>query len=1412
MAPEKPLVANPLYESNLNSTQKQLASAMAQKASNILDYKNFNRFTNESQLARENFSSLSIPWGFSWSDFQLSDLDTIPNWKAIIKNLDENWNGWIRNIIISNFKNKIKTQLNTLSAGRWDAFETEINAIDDLDMKGFWKKAKEFLDLEKTAWNITDSDVTTLLSTKVKWNEIEQKVFNVLPDETLQVAVQTGAWERLQRWESVWRWYIWRLPSIQQKLSNIGAVLGIENIENYLNDSQYNELKIALTTIPVVSLFAYLNEGKPIKVETDEWEKTFDEGIEHKKQILQAIRNGQFDDDKKFAFAQAFWLDNESDYTFLFDGPNSQWDKILDAIFDPDKKSVTVDFPWAGSIPLELGEKNIFFRTKNWNEKGENIENMALFFDHKLKPLDPQFDDVLNDIWVDRKIKFWDKTLYSWYKISAIDENWKNIEGYPLLDMDENWNQILMLYKQHPLNYPSPESVGYTKNPNSVNVLQSQHSLWYEDMAKFLAILAWYKAFDYLTNEQKSKAMQEFRKQSQEANIWNIANYWDYKNQLQQEKERVERENQERLQKLEDEKEKRKIEDQIKIDPFYKERENFSNFIKEKYKGLELDESWMPKIGQHFVMDMNLPSILDDFSQMVVLRIDSIDKSTNTMQLSLHGSENKLPKYEGFRLPIFMSPDWWKSFENRWWIESINHIKNIKNKSEFLNYISSSWTEKWIDKNWLASLVNKPDHWYLMYSDWSGDTKNTSVMKYTLTDTGIILDPVDKNRWWAQKMTFEWFLAFMHKPYIFLSNEEYKATGFNPNEHLPWISKPWKFVGVWAAIWAVKSVFKSWQDYNKKRDELWQAELEQWLFKALRWIPWMSEVATNSWNSKISWMIDDFKKSFDTNAKLDPSPVFNDILKLVAHPKWSHRYKLKVAWAMLYAMENWGLYSRWLREVSGEWKFVRALLWEWHRQAYLKHLEKLKSALSLNPWDDWILDKIANAEVDYLKVVAWHEKEGKIFANMFATDFEDKLDSALRKSENPWAIEEKYNDLKKYNNPWEIYTQIQNWLKNQNINLVIWGMQALIEKQPNVLGRRLLLQTWAIIMFSGIWNRFTKAQRDAFDKIAFSTAHYWMSWTLKSSSATIDALKVFDDLATLENSNITTLWEKINLNANNIDKINSANYSNGLDKRIKNIEERFEENHNIITEIFDPQNPTSVDRIISASINKDSNKWADIFMSKLNSNIGEIGKPLFQGSVKKHNQWVYSSLSTIKNVDEWPKLNFMTSRAKVLDNANYNKAIWEKMLNNEFTFVWGLQKFNEWDQNVLEAYALALLGKKNTEYIAELREKFLEILSDPLRSVFNVWWAEWDKDFGARFPKEVQTWAIATERYFSSVITSNSEIFSNPKELRKFVNNIMKVDKKDAPYWTVTRWQAYDVINNKMKLYNQWLDEYDMAA
>lgn len=1408
MTIEKKILENPAVSNSKNKTQRDLVNAIwldAWKESSWIEYKNFWKFTDEIlewDYYLNNYSNNSLV--FSWSDFSLNDLDQFW-WREIVKSLWEN--KAIENIIISNLKNQLESQIEAKASanwhsGKWAEYISYINKFwENIWIFKFWHQTKEFLQSQESNWALKEDDIKEIKKISVKWEQIQNQVLNSLDWETKKLIIQTWAFYRYQSGKEVWNWYIWRLPSAEQKILTLSNTFSLNWLETYLNDSKYDELKDALTNIQTKDLDRYLNNWDIIEVN---WKKYID-WLKHKKQLLWAIRENSFDWEKKYAFAQIFWLTSQDWYEFLFDWPNSQWEKILDAIFDPDIKSINLDFPWVGSIPLNFWDKNIFLRTKNWSEKASDVSNLSIFFDYHLQPIDPNFASTINDLWVDKKIKFWSHEIFSGYKISAKNElDWKIITGYPRLEIDDDWKEILTLYETHPFATPNANVIGYTSNPNSVNILEKNHSLWYEDMMKFLAILAWYKAFDYLSNDEKSRLMRKFREQNQQQSLENLTWFKTYKQQIEKQNQDEENEKVENDKKL-------KAQEIFDKDPYYSERTSFWQMLKSKYDELEF-ENWLPKKWEKFLLDAGIPSLIDSWNQKLILEIDSIDRKTNQMYVRIFGTENKLRWFEWYTIPIFMSINGWSDFLARPWVEGINpisqQVKKIDNRLEFENYINwvnvAGWINNWTRKN----LATGPSSGYLVRWE-SSDIKNLEVVKYNLHWNNVELE----NMWSGGKkynLTYLGFLAYISKPFSLLTKSEYEASRYNTKENIPWISKPFKFVSVWAAIWAVKSVFKSWQDYNKKRDELGQAELEQWLFRSLKWIPGMSEVANNSWNSKISSIIDDFKKSFDTNAKLDPGPVFQDILKLVKNPKSSHRYKLKVAWAMLFALDKWWIYTRQLASLSGQWYFVQALLWPAHRQAFLKHSDKIKSEIALW-WEKYETNKqkLANAEIDYLnQIVENWWKNASMFTRLFATDFDEKLREWVRKSQWDGLIDEEYKSLTKYWDPEDIFNEAKDALEKQNVWKVLGWLQALVEKLWSSLGRKSFVKLASMIMFSWIWNRFSKNQWETFDKIANSSTYYWMNWATRERSINLQALTIIDDLAILWGAQ-TTLGSQIDLSKDKIENINDSNYIKWFKDRLEKIENWFWSNSgNAFMKIIDWENSAGVWKIAE---NYNQNIGAKLFLDSYTWDLTADPKKAFiDNIVKKNPAWPYSWVNHLtKTSNETARETFWTTRTKHIETSwlNFWQAAFTLASNanilTQISPAWNWETWSMIKDYMEDIRDGKISGKVKIARSIKLKDNISKIL------IWRLWSTSWynfyDNEIRFRgLAPSAKRWIDSFVKYMEKVSDSTS---LSEQEFQKILDwlKIKQAQSDD----TMTNDEANKILSpdKYKKMFDEGLDE-----
>ncbi|HMT00710.1 MAG TPA: hypothetical protein PKC14_00125 [Candidatus Absconditabacterales bacterium] len=285
-----------------------------------------------------------------------------------------------------------------------------------------------------------------------------------------------------------------------------------------------------------------------------------------------------------------------------------------------------------------------------------------------------------------------------------------------------------------------------------------------------------------------------------------------------------------------------------------------------------------------------------------------------------------------------------------------------------------------------------------------------------------------------KKMSYESFMiwcsdkglkGFSHTDYKKITlSEQADAQKMNPDLKKPSGLKWYTFGDVMKFAGGAMSIAKS---YLKEKDEKRAMAFEDWMmmdvqfYKRLTWIPFVGKAFDDAhgkfqsdWDSKIFKKISGEKDSFVKNGSIDAGAVSGEIASLIEKNSGPGAKTYDICGALLYTIENGGLYQRKLRKFAGKGAWVKALFGEQYQQKFLVEVQQkiaaAKAGRSKDVNNDELIDIIVRAEIGFiLATLRTSTGEEKKFERLYSVQFANTLEGSYNNMGSSENVNKEYN-------------------------------------------------------------------------------------------------------------------------------------------------------------------------------------------------------------------------------------------------------------------------------------------------------------------------------------------------------------------------------------------------------------------
>lgn len=295
-----------------------------------------------------------------------------------------------------------------------------------------------------------------------------------------------------------------------------------------------------------------------------------------------------------------------------------------------------------------------------------------------------------------------------------------------------------------------------------------------------------------------------------------------------------------------------------------------------------------------------------------------------------------------------------------------------------------------------------------------------------------------------------------------------------------------------ALKWVKDKFMDKWNSYTKDQADLFEDMLvtDFGLYKAL-WKVLPFRIWQAFWDmhdehilkrdSVILQKIQDIKKAIEGNP--DKSAVVAQVIKPMIAKNQQHKNPLEAAAMLLYMVEKawYGMYSRWLHEYAGQWRWVLALLGKNHQENYLREKEQLLMSMKWK-WDrldNAMRDQLMQLEMRYIVgAIRWDTNQPdklalqKIFWISFASEIEGKFNESISSSK----IDETYKNYMTKASFSQAFEDLKWQVAQGRTNDVIWQFKAMANLYQNQKQYEDLYMAFILLLTSGVMQHESKEE------------------------------------------------------------------------------------------------------------------------------------------------------------------------------------------------------------------------------------------------------------------------------------------------------------------------------------------------
>ena len=831
--------------------------------------------------------------------------------------------------------------------------------------------------------------------------------------------------------------------------------------------------------------------------------------------------------------------------------------------------------------------------------------------------------------------------------------------------------------------------------------------------------------------------------------------------------------------------------------------------FKKEWSHLEWNEDTEFKIGSIIQIKWKALDYPWITSNWFYGKIIDINENTWYFKIKLNGGWllNFDKEWEELQIPMIAKWITKMKFEYWWNIFKFNKIDNIQDFWKNLKNIHLKSDFQWLQQ-WLSlwannievkdnKLVRKNEKWE--YEEikyiWNISNKNINNLSEVRSDKAInekfnvweidvqkdyviLKYPYDKT--FSRKLDLNTFLILIMQNKLepwteknFITAKE--NVSYNPQSN----ENKLRFFSFNNIILSFKQLKESFSYYFKEDDELRAAEMYAKMAWSLPDFWFFSDIKMETgWEkeSKIWRIIENAKSRLErtwewkgkNHGKVAANIVKKEIFEKVKQwKKLSYRTRLKAAWYLIYALEQWPWpYFRALADYEGQWYWVKALLGEDHYKRWNSRTKQLQEQLKKDPWNEAIRDQLIKSEIFYIKDL-------DECASMYTTNFWATIEwLTINSVYSWWKVQEVYEwESTKWN-----YFMIRDWLKSYILNNrpsnSLWALKAISERVDSYdtyIDYYKLISSFIFTWY--LFNNYNIWFREQFDKICRT---YWIPiWLFAKELHGINkVLKIFDYIVKKKNikpwgkdSFTEFLYGIKNPDSIDVFSINSKGQRANI---MKKLEEFWTLHWESIVSSLDDTDMTLLKWTSDNTINEQDKEPITEYFNKVNDNITEdftFNDDLAKTAYAPYYQnWIF-------NVPAWPFQHI----ALDLDSWRFH---WKNKSIAEWVWKWIEIKL-EWIQDVMdndEVYEFLIkkfinwfgrfyIWEKETELIKTLKSWDSEELNNIIID-FNKhnYWDEWKIP---PIPPEMETWLKQFAKCFQK----------RPRNIDKVLSNVFGKDK-----------------------------------